>query len=541
MKKSLRILALVLALMLSVGVLSGCGQKKMSREKGKYSYWASVIPTASETLLGYDDMLMYQELEKRTGIEIEFIHPISGSNGSETFNVLLASDDMPDMVEYDWTKYPGGPDKAIENGVIISLNDYMAEYAPNYYSYMEGDKAEENGYRYKVQSVSEQGNYYGFKNLNIGTRRGFSGLIIRKDLLDKWGLDVPVTIDDWTKIFEVAKANGIKKPLTGDSTLFSLSGCELFETAWNVGRDFYIEDDKIVLAFDKPGYKSYLTKMADWYKKGYIDPDYITNDTATIQGNMTNGDSIACFGYIGGTIGVLLSAMETRDPNYSVVACPFPVLKEGDIPWFQEVQSESAEPTIAITHQCGEKDEERYKEAIGWCDYLYSEEGKILKSFGVKGKTYEEVVQSDGTVKYEYLITTPEEIQKAGATSIAAALWHYMRPANSPGLNQHDDYLSGFYPNEEQVEALEVWNKYVDEAKKHVMPTLAYNDEEITRMRQINTECKDSLDSTISSVISNEKGIEAFQNAVDKAKKDGYDELLKIHQTAYDRYLEKLK
>ena len=541
MKKSVKVFAMVLALMLAIGILSACSETKTTKEKGKYTYWVSLNSTASQTLNTYADMFMYQELERRTGVEIEFIHPAMGSTGTEAFQILLTSSDMPDMIEYNWKSYPGGPDKAIENKVIISINQYMKEHAPNYYSYMEGDKAADNGYLYRVQSITEKGNYYGFKNLNMGTRRGFGGLIVRKDLLDKWGLDVPITIDDWTEAFKTAKENGIKKPLTGDNSMFGLTGGELFDGAWKVGRDYHIEGKKVIFSLEKPEYKEYIAQMAEWYKAGYIDPDYITNESNVIQGNMTNDSSIACFGYIGGTIGKLIPAMADKNPDYNIVACPFPVLKEGDVPWFQEVQPEANEPTIAITYNCGAKDENRYKEAIEWCDYLYSDEGTILKCFGVKGKTYNEVKKEDGSTGYEYIITSPEEQEKVGAHAVDAVLWHYLRPANSPGFNQHDDYLNGFYPYQQQVEALDVWNKYVDEARKHVMPAVTYTDEEATKSAEIRNKCRDKLDAAISKIIRNEASIDTFDAAVATAKKDGYDELTKIYQAAYDRYITNLK
>ena len=221
MKKVTKLIAVVLTVMLVSSLLCGCGGTKMAREEGKYTYWVQLSSSVGQTQKSYSDLLMYQEMQKRTGVEIEFMHPISGSSGSEPFQVLLASTELPDMIEYNWASYPGGADMAVENQVIIALNDYMEECAPNYYSYMEGEKSKEFPL-YKLQTISEKGNYYGFKNLNIGTYRGFAGLIVRKDLLEKWGLDIPVTIDDWTNVFKVAKENGIKKPLTGDKILFGI-------------------------------------------------------------------------------------------------------------------------------------------------------------------------------------------------------------------------------------------------------------------------------------------------------------------------------
>ena len=537
MKKTFKILSVVLVMILAVGALAGCGGSKTTKEKGSYTYWASIDGAVSQTQEKYDDLLMYQELNKRTGINVSFIHPTKGSTGNEAFQILLTSSDMPDMVEYSWSSYPGGADKAIDNKVIISLNKYMEESAPNYYSYMEGDKAAENGYLYKVQSITQNGNYYGFKNMCIGKYRSFGGLYIRKDMLDKWGLDVPVTIDDWTEVFKTAKENGVKKPLTGSSNLFAITSVPTFNTAWNVGKGNYIVDGKVKYGPFEAGYKDYVAKMAEWYKAGYIDPDYLTNESNVVQGNMTNGTSIATFGYVGSGLGKLLPAMEEKDPNYNLAACPNPVLKEGDVSIIQSVSAESLEPTIAITYACGKDDEERYKEAMKWCDYLYSDEGIILKSFGVEGKTFYTEKNPDGSTKYKYIISAPEEQAKVGAHSVEAALYHYMRPANAPGFNQHDDYLDGFYPYEQQKEAIKMWNQNLDIGRKTAMPTLSYTEEEATRSAEINTKCREKLDAAISDIIRNVKGIDTYDAAIKEAKAGGFDELLKIHQAAYDRYL----
>ncbi|MBR3934773.1 MAG: extracellular solute-binding protein [Clostridia bacterium] len=536
MKKMTKIFALMLVLVLVIGTFAACGEKKEASVEGEYTYWGTLDTNVSETHSSYSELMMYQEMEKRTGVKVNFLHPTKGSTGSEAFQILLTSADMPDMVEYNWKSYPGGPDMAIENKVIISLNKYMKESAPNYYSYMEGDKAVNNENLYKIQSITNNGNYYGFKNLSIGKNRCFGGLLVRKDLLDKWGLDVPVTIDDWTNVLKTAKENGIAKPLTGNNNLFAIKGENSFNIAWEVAKQFHVENDKVVLSLENLGYKEYIKQMSDWYKAGYIDKDYITDEDNVIQGNMTNNTSVACFGYIGGTMGKLIPAMKERNPDYNIAACPFPVLKEGETIKIQDIAAESAEPSIAITYQCGKDNEERYKEAMKWCDYLYSDEGIILKSFGVEGKTFNKTTNPDGSEKYEYIITSPEEQEKVGAHSVNAVLYYYMRPANAPGFNQHNDYLDGYYPYQEQKDALVIWNEHIENVRKNVLPSLSYTDEESVRINEINSQCRDKLDSTVSKIICNELPLSEFDNAVSDAKKKGYDELIKIHQAAYDRY-----
>lgn len=536
MKKQVKIISLLLGIIMLAGVMCGCGGKDVVSTGKKYTYWVPMPTATGQTQTSFNDLLMYQEMIKATGVDVEFIHPSAGSTGSEAFQILLASADFPDMMEYNWKGYTGGPDQAIADGVIISLNDYMEDYAPNYYDYMEGKKAEENGFRYKAQSISMEGNYYGFKRLNIGNIKGFSGLYVRKDLLDKWGLDIPTTIDEWENVFKVAKENGIERPLTCDEALFSIRGQEIFNAAWEVGKAFYLDNGKVKFGPFEKNYKKYLEKMADWTKKGYVDIDYITNESINVEGAMTNGTSIAAIGSVGAGMGKLLAAMEEKDPNYSLAACPYPVIKKGSTPWIQYIDDDASEHSIAISAQCGLENEDRYKEAFKFCDYLYSEEGMILKCFGVEGDTFTREKDKDGVEHFVYTDRIYDH-EKIGAHSVEAALYYFMRPANSPGINQHPDYLAGYYPYESQKEAIKVWNKYADVAKARVLPALTFTSEEASERATILAAARDNLDAAISNIILGKASIDSYDDAIKAAKKGGYDRLLEITQAAYDRYI----
>ncbi len=548
--KTKKLFALLLLPVMAVSIFAGCSSDKGDREMGKYSYWTVMNSKAQQTLASYDEMLMYQELAKKTGIEIDFIHPTAGSTGSEAFQILLTSANLPDMIEHSWSTYPGGAEAAIDNKVIISLNKYLKEYAPNYYDYMEGEKGKANDYLYKRQARTVNGNYYGFNYLTIGSTRGFSGVYVRKDLLDKWGLDVPKTIDDWSDVFAAAKRNGVKYPLTGEDRLFGLSGSQVFNNAWQVGKLYHVEDDKVIFAPDKPGYKEYVKTMADWFKQGFIDPDYITNTADAVLGRITSGDSIAAYGYVGSSLGKIIPSMigNAEQPDFQVVACPYPLLNEGEESWFQSVSAVANDPAIAITVACGADNEDRYKEAISWCDNLYSEEGAILKSFGVEGVTYtktekkpEEIGEDGEKYKYTYTSIISDDNdpgrEKIGAHSVEAALYHYMMPGSGPGINQHPDYLDGFYIYPDQKEAIKIWNKDAAIAEKHVLPNLKLTDDETERKNALWAKCFDTFDAAISNIIMNKADISTYDAAVAAAKKDGMDEIREIHQIAYDRYI----
>lgn len=536
MKKMFRAMSFILMVLVLISAFTACSDKSSEISTGgSYTYWVSLDNSVAQTQKSFNDLLMFKEMEKATGTKVNFIHPAQGTTGTESFQILMASGDYPDMMEYSWKKYTGGPDQAIADGVIISLNDYLEDYAPNYYNYMEGEAAKENGYLYKASGISDAGNYYGFKNLNIGRYKGFEGLYVRKDLIDKWGLDIPETIDDWEKIFETSKKNGIKYPLTGRLNIMGSDVENSFNNAWKVGTGFYVDNGKVKYGPFEKAFKDYLKTMRDWVEKGYVDIDYVTNDDTIVHGQITNGTSIASYGYVGGDLGKILPAMAERDPEFDLVACPFPVMKKGDKPIFQAIQADASDPCIAISKQCGENNEDRYKEAVKWCDYLYSDEGIVLKSFGVEGETF--TIEKDENGEEHYIYTDKiTDYKKIGATNIGAALYHYFLPANHPGFNQHPDYFRGYYPYEQQKNAIEEWNKYVDIAQENVFPEVSYTGEESERKANIESAAKLDLQATVSNIILGKTPLEEFDVAIEKAKKAGYDELIKINQAAYDRF-----
>ena len=49
---------------------------------------------------------------------------------------MVADGNLPDIIEYGWVGYPGGPEKAISDGVIIALNDVIDQYCPNLKKYL---------------------------------------------------------------------------------------------------------------------------------------------------------------------------------------------------------------------------------------------------------------------------------------------------------------------------------------------------------------------------------------------------------------------
>src|SRR5437773_1413791 len=63
------------------------------------SYWCPMSSNVSATMKTFGEIAMYKELEKRTGIHIDFQHPPLNQE-QEQFNLLAASGTYPDVIEY---------------------------------------------------------------------------------------------------------------------------------------------------------------------------------------------------------------------------------------------------------------------------------------------------------------------------------------------------------------------------------------------------------------------------------------------------------
>lgn len=104
------------------------------------TYWCSLNSTVSKSRQNLGETELYKELEKRTGVKVQFIHP-PATGVADNFNLMMASGDLPDIIEYNWlNSYSGGPEKAIQDGNIIKLNDLFDKYAVILKEYLNSNK-----------------------------------------------------------------------------------------------------------------------------------------------------------------------------------------------------------------------------------------------------------------------------------------------------------------------------------------------------------------------------------------------------------------
>ncbi len=519
MKMKRTILAMTLAGALTVGVLSGCGTSGDTAQEGetkKFTYWMELNGGVSSALQSVGEVTMFKELEKKTGIHIDFIHPPAGQT-AEQFSLLIASREFPDMISYNWLNYPGGPDKAINDNVIVELNDYMESDAPNFMSWAKQEM-------YAKGTKTDGGKYFGFPAINLGDARVFGGLCLRGDWLKELNLSVPETIEEWDTVLRAFKEQkGAKFPLTGDAN--NLTKLQNFCSAFDVGIRLYVDNGKVKYGPAEPGFKDFLTQMNKWYQDGILDADYPTNTQTILDEKMTNGESGAVFCYIGSGLGRYMGVMKDRDPNYELVAAPYPAVRKGEAPRFMEMEGDVVPPFLAITTACSDVDT-----AVKWIDYLYSDEGRMLLNFGVEGDTYNMV---DGKPVYtDKILHNPE-----GYSIFEAMCQNFQAPYVVAGLKQDENYLSQYYEFPQQVDAFRFWAKDMKSASETRIPDLTPTLEESEEVATLSTEITTYVDEMILKFIQGTEPLSNYDTFLSTLQKLKLDRYLELQQAAYERYM----
>lgn len=118
-----------------VGALSGCSNSK--EVSNVVTYWAG-IPMGDGSS-DAESIPFVQYLHEATGIDVDFtIASSDGGQRTEQFNILIASNEYPDIMESNWAGFKGGAQGAIDQKVIVPLNQYMDEgKLPNFVKYLE--------------------------------------------------------------------------------------------------------------------------------------------------------------------------------------------------------------------------------------------------------------------------------------------------------------------------------------------------------------------------------------------------------------------
>ena len=215
------------------------------------TYWMELNGNVAASYNSIGETQFAKKLQEETGVTIEFQHAAVGQT-AKAFNLLLAKTELPDVIEYSWLGYPGGPQKAIEDGVIIPLNDVIDQYCPNLKAYLEANPEIDKMVK------TDDGTYYCFPFIRGGDKLLTSmGPMLRGDWLKELGLEVPTTIEEWETVLTAFKEEkGAAAPFSYQWSAGSYTNNNPFAYAYGVTREFYLDDNgQVVYGAVQDGYK----------------------------------------------------------------------------------------------------------------------------------------------------------------------------------------------------------------------------------------------------------------------------------------------
>ncbi|MBQ2889608.1 MAG: extracellular solute-binding protein [Clostridia bacterium] len=520
MKKFSRVLALLFAVAIFA---TACTSEKKAvsdvadlssypiKTEATLSYYMPLRSALAGQIDNYAETPFAKEAEKRTGVKVDYVHPAIGQE-SQMLSLLIASGELPDIMWGNWYDFADGIDSAINDGIIISLNDYK-EYAPAYFGKLSEVKD------WDVASKTDELNYYGFLALSRPPLQMTTGLALRSDWLKELSLDVPETVDEWETVLTAFKEKkGATAPFSAKGlsyNLFSMFGCHF---------GLYIQDGEFRYDYIEPQRKEALAKLNDWFNKGLLDKNIVSADAKMIDTQLLTGETGASI-ITGGDIGRLTKASTTE--GFSLCAAKYPTKERGE---FNETVPVSypASPYQAatISGQC------KYPElAVKYMDYFYTEEGGLFSSFGVEGETYTMV---DGEPVFTDLI-----MKNPDGLSVQETLGLYVKSGAKGAFESDNRYTLQYYELPEQKDALVQWSKDYEASRPHREVCVSFTPEESEEVAAIKAELDSYSGSMFAKFVTGQESLDKFDKYVDTMNKYGVDRMLEIYNTAYARYLKR--
>ena len=324
---------------------------------------------------------MYEEM---FNVEFDWFE-VPATNQEETYNITIASGDIPDFVfQEKWVNLDKYRDAWWVLDDFIKSGNY-----PYIEEYTYGDP-----YNYAL-SVGNDGNVRILSQWSsqfVG-----DGLLIRGDLVEDWGITVEndMTKEEFADLLRFAKE---KDPtVVPYMTRKGLMGlvkriCE----GWSGLRHdtFALPDGTVVYGPAEEGMKEVVIYLNELYKEGLIDPEFPTTDTAAWQEQLLGDGIFITSDNISSRIDWAAkewAKLGVTDKWYTAIT---PLSPDGTTKGQSTSHYPRQRECLAIFTGASEEKVERILEMVNYC---YSPEGDTLINYGIEGESFN--YAADGSIE----------------------------------------------------------------------------------------------------------------------------------------------
>ncbi|WP_145037188.1 ABC transporter substrate-binding protein [Paenibacillus sp. Y412MC10] len=531
-------LSLILAAVL---VLSACGKSSetgtgnpASPPESGAPVELSVFAPQSAGIESLDVNPFSKHIEEKLGITFKW-----NTTPDAVFNdkklLMLASGDYPALImnagisKADQIKYG-------MQGAFIPLNDLIDQHAPNI------KKAMEEVSYLKSAMTAPDGNIYALPKVNECLHCTYGQRMwINTTWLEKLGLEMPTTTDEFYEVLKAFKEqdpNGNGKadeiPMTTSLDVWG-GGVDAFlmnAFIYNNGTTYLsVKDGKVILSAAESEWKEGLKYLNKLYSEGLIDKGAFTQNGDAVKQLGNKADNVV------GAVGYALisSVLEPTDAKprhkeYDVV----PPLKGPNGVQLAGYSVGAGDGSFVITNKATE---EQRIAAIKLADYLFSEEGTVMTSWGFEGDGWRKA--ESGALDYNGELAAYEALKRdVPEGSLDVTWWQLgtMLMVNS----LRESFVAPEDPLGNGAYEYRLWlaaKKYEPFAKPElVYPTDVFIDpKDATFIAQIQKTIQDYVKSNLAQFVTGSKDIEKDWDAyVSGFKGLQLDKYLEIHQKALD-------
>ena len=484
------------------------------------SFFAMPEPVITSKMKGYSEMTVHQTAEELTGVHINWREE-SYTDPKQKMNLMFSTGDTEDIVWDAWKHASGGPKKLLDEGLIVSLNPYIEKYAPNLKKLLQ----ETPGLLEQIST--DDGRIFMFPTIRLDPiTRANSGFAIRKDWLDRAGLPVPETIDEWYTMLKTFQdmdmnGNGLKDECFVSMGFEKTSqSMDNFAVAYGLvaGTDLYVKDGQVKYGAYEPEFKDFVAEMAKWYSEGLLDPEFSTQDSKQFDSKMVNDMGGAYYGSLSGNMGKFITA-RSDDSEYDLVPAPMPKAPDGKvhtgISGYGQMVPHGA--SICSTN-------ENIVETVKWLDWHYSEEGTALYNWGIEGQSYEVV---DGKNQFTDLITNnPDGLSKDEADArYAGGVLTQMPIVEDP------EVFLALKSLPQQKAASQLW---CQADTSWLLSPLYFDSETTTENANIMSEIKTYVAEQFNKYVMGIESMDTFDQFQQQLKNMGIETVLANYQASYD-------
>jgi len=484
---------------------------------------------------------VFQELEKLTGIKIDWQMTSSGDYSTAMNTRIAAGQKLPDIFA---VPFGTSSDKLGKDGVAIDISGLVDEGNAFYLSRLmdmnplvRAGITSGDGKIYSWPGFGE-GIIYSSEDMKTGEWRNPGANVvlyapaIRQDWLDKVGLPVPKTLDEWHTVltaFKTKNTSGTGKNIVPMGTLFSYKDLFNFGTAFGIytTEPFDFKDGKAYCVRTQPEFKELLRYLNTLYTEGLIDPGFAKSDYWNSTVNLINMNLLGAFGgtwdsNLPGYTSNLVTAGVT-DANWVPVKTPIdPNGKQ------QTTNRWSIWKQVVISKDC--KNPEL---ALKWLDFqTCSPEGIDLQTYGCEGISY--TVDATGKKQLtDYVVNNPDGLGPMEALRAIGAFSQFSNMQTTEFYEVQSPKLL--------VDFAQSYDKSDVRTPIAGVESFPYSDEELTQISDFISNFNTYVDEYCCGFIDGSIPFDKWDEFVNQINKFGLDNYLNLAQAGYDRFYVNVK